>query len=62
MSPEERGKYLEDPPPNGPDLDEAHHVWPCLALRAPLSARLHVSPELFAIRECTYVLIWCCRA
>ena len=28
MSPEERGRYLEDPPPEAPDLDEAHHVWP----------------------------------
>ena len=26
MTPEERGKYLEEPPPGAPDLDEAHQA------------------------------------
>jgi hypothetical protein len=28
LSPEARGKYLEEPPPGAPDIDEAHQVRP----------------------------------
>lgn len=27
LNPTERGKFLEDPPSDGPDIDAAHEVW-----------------------------------
>ena len=52
MSPEERGRYLEDPPANAPDLDEAHHVWPCLTLRRRSPACLHLHRALKRVHLC----------
>ncbi len=50
MSPEARGAYLERPPPEAPDIDEAHRVRPACRTSC-VQAEAHSVPVLAECRQ-----------